>query len=65
MRELYYLLKTIVIVTINNIQTNMFDRMTCYLYDTAIIIKLKTVIITECIDVSDEHKNQSDTKNKL
>lgn len=43
----------------------MFDRMTCYLYDTAIIIKLKTVIRTECIDTSDEHKNQSDTKNNM
>lgn len=65
MRELYYLLKTIVIVTINNIQTNMFDRTTCYLYDTAITIRLKTVIRTECIDASNEHKNRSDTKNEL
>lgn len=43
----------------------MFDRTMCYLYDTAITIKLKTVIRTECIDASNEHKNRSDTKNEL
>lgn len=63
MQELYYLLKTIVIVTINKIQTSMFDRMTCYLYDTAITIKLKTVIRTGCIDASDEHKNKTNCEN--